>query len=323
MITIYSSIALIAIISLYKTPDNKYFFSLERSKILKAFLPIFIILHHIALQIHIPPFTEDFSRAGSTIVGLFFFISGYGLQYKKNQNKLFIFDLNKRLKKLVVPIIIPAILYWSIYLCINNGNNIWSLNYIWNHNYFILPYSWFIPILIIISFLYYIEAHFIKHYFILIFGLSLYVIFYVMRHYNMPIWMFQNLFCFLLGMIYLEYEHNEKKLNSIHIFFIGFSLLYISYLFRYKSWIDIQSMIGTSGVIILYSICKLPIHSKLISFLYSISYEMYLCHGIAFLILSSISLYYITYIILSISLTIIIAYIANYSTKTLLKKIHV
>lgn len=321
MITIYSSIALIAIISLYKTPDNKYFFSLERSKILKAFLPIFIILHHIALQIHIPFFSEDFSRAGSVIVGIFFFISGYGLQYKKNQNTLFIFDLNKRLKKLVIPIIIPAILYWSIYLYINNDNKLWSLNYIWNHNYFILPYSWFIPILIIINFLYYIEAHFIKHYFILTFGLSLYILFYVMRHYNMPIWMFQNLFCFLLGMIYLKYEHIKKKIKCHHIFLIGILLLYISYLYNNKSWIDCQSLIGTSGIIILYSICNLPIRSRLINFFNSISYEMYLCHGISFLILSSISLDHITYIILSISLTIIIAYIANYSTKTLLKKI--
>lgn len=322
MFTIYFSLIIGSILSFYKS-QTKYSFSLERSIILKALLPIFIIFHHIALQISIPYFTKDFSQAGSFIVGIFFFISGYGLQYKKENNKLYLSDLGKRLIKLIAPTVIPAILYWSIYLSIEKGNNNWEWSYIWSHNYFILPYSWFIPILIAINCSYYIIAYFTKRYFILIFGLSLYIMFYTMRHYNMPIWMFQNLFCFLLGMIYQKCEHNENKIKFHHIFLIGFCLLCISYLLKNKSWVDFQSLIGTSGFIILYSICKLPATSRVINFLYSISYEMYLCHGISFLILLSISSYHIAYILLSIILTIIIAYLTNYTTRTLLKQIQV
>ena len=55
-------------------------FSKDRTTLLKAVLPWVIILHHLSLRTNL---LGDFNEAGVYVVGLFFFISGYGLEKKK------------------------------------------------------------------------------------------------------------------------------------------------------------------------------------------------------------------------------------------------
>ena len=55
-------------------------FSKDRTTLLKAVLPWVIILHHLSLKTNL---LGDFNEAGVYVVGLFFYISGYGLEKKR------------------------------------------------------------------------------------------------------------------------------------------------------------------------------------------------------------------------------------------------
>lgn len=91
-------------------PSN---FSIEKTNLLKAVLPFGIIVHH--LSFHAPQSVlYDFRFTGPYIVGLFFFMSGYGLEYQYHKGKIRAYGLFHRLKKLFVPFIIPTALYVCI-----------------------------------------------------------------------------------------------------------------------------------------------------------------------------------------------------------------
>lgn len=55
-------------------------FQRQQTSLLKVVLPWVIILHHLTLKTNM---LRDFNEAGVYVVGLFFFISGFGLEKKR------------------------------------------------------------------------------------------------------------------------------------------------------------------------------------------------------------------------------------------------
>ena len=95
---------------------DKYYLVKSRCDILKAILPFAIVLAHLSFYTH-NPIIQNFRYSGPYVVGLFFFISGYGLEYKYHNNGLDFSMFPHRVKKLLTPLIFPIVLYLVLLYC--------------------------------------------------------------------------------------------------------------------------------------------------------------------------------------------------------------
>lgn len=87
-----------------------------------------------------------------------FFINGFGL-YKKyyKATEFNIFELFNRYKALLIPLIIPIILYFIICILVDGG---FVVKRFFNHGYnLILPYTWFIITLLLLQFIFFVVWH--------------------------------------------------------------------------------------------------------------------------------------------------------------------
>ncbi len=91
----------------------------QRSDVLKALFPFAIIIGHVYFH-YSYLFFQDFRWAGPYVVGLFFFMSGYGLEYKYEHSTINLPAFQKRIKNLLIPVI-PR---WS---------SIWWLGGLWGN----------------------------------------------------------------------------------------------------------------------------------------------------------------------------------------------
>lgn len=154
MITI-SIITLLIFIWLGKSEDYQYL-SRSTSAILKAILPLFILLHHICLNYGI---LSDFRYVGYYVVGLFFFISGFGLEYKRKEGQIELSKFHKRIHKLLKPIFIPILIYIPTKMILEDQRiaEVLRQSIGWK---IILPYTWFVVTLIILTIAFYATCQF-------------------------------------------------------------------------------------------------------------------------------------------------------------------
>lgn len=94
-------------------------FSIEKTNVLKSVLPFIIILGHCSL---IFGGCNDFTKTGALIVAIFFFISGYELQVKCENNMLNFNYIKSRIVKLLLPILLPAIIHALLLYYINKDS---------------------------------------------------------------------------------------------------------------------------------------------------------------------------------------------------------
>lgn len=123
--------------------DNLSYFPKELTTFLKGLLPVFILIHHSKCF-------QDFTLVGEYVVGLFFFISGFGLESTRKGTKNNFIALLHRLNQLFIPLIVPCVIYITLLLCLGR----FSLDDLIGYKV-ILPYTWFIVSLVIMYIFYY------------------------------------------------------------------------------------------------------------------------------------------------------------------------
>ncbi|MBR5118177.1 MAG: acyltransferase family protein [Muribaculaceae bacterium] len=313
-------IILLSVIALFLSSERDKTFNLQRSKLLKAVLPYGVILGHLSAYNN-----NVFSIAivGSFIVGVFFFISAYGLEYKRQNGTLSIQGLWKRIMKLIVPLIIPIIIY-IIVLAIKGQNALLIVYENLTTYQFILPFTWFVIILAIFyAFFYLLSAiHQISenHFFILLticvccFSIANFLIFRDSAYTN-----FSSL-CFPAGVFYRQHEAKIeqflcKRINYILCLLI---LFLTSFVVTIHNLLPFTILIWSIIIIMLSTLINVKV-SKLLSFFSKISYEVYVCQGITYLFIPQHFDNYspIWHILLTIILTITIATICNFVTNQL------
>ena len=94
---------------------------------------------------------------GIYVVALFFFISGYGLEAKRNARGLSIKQLPKSIINLIIPLVIPIVIYTFLQLFIYDMTLIEFLDGLCQYKV-ILPYTWFVITLAILYIIFYIIA---------------------------------------------------------------------------------------------------------------------------------------------------------------------
>lgn len=291
--------------------------SKEITIVLKAFLPLVIVLHHLAFKTDILQFSW-LMRIGPSIVSLFFFMSGYGLFYSLRYKPNYLNDFaTKRLSSLLIPYIISIIIYQGLSFFIDKKLPINDLFiFLDGDTNCILPASWYVIVIFILYCLFwvcFITKNIISKQIILFFISGLILIF-LFKIINFPAYWYISIGAFFIGTLYSMSEWLHKKHVSIIYTMIYFTVIIICYM--------INSLITR---MVLYALIPLLIikilnitkvnslyKSNIIFFLSKISYEIYLSHVIIYRLLRNDGLYIKSdymFIILCFIFTIILSYI--------------
>lgn len=308
-------IAIILVISslLFVSRGNSYsLFTKDRTYLIKALLPYMIFVYHSHL------YDWDFKLAGAFVVAIFFFMSGYGLETKRIMGGAKSIDsrfLVKALRKLIIPLFVPITFFLILRLFSVPFSVILEENF--RKYQLILPYTWFVVTLIILYFFFYIAVAISKRIEskvnIFLYSIIVEIILFNLfgRFIGVPGYAHVTTTAFIAGILYKNYEKgivnrcNRNALNST-IILSTVLLLLTAYIHAFVfGHIDrpLTSFIWSVGFMLLYAIIPTCRQSsrfgKVITYLSSISYELYICQSIAFLILGVKSQYHpILYIIL-------------------------
>ena len=135
---------------------NSEFLTYENTLVLRAFAVILIIFAHVQYWAGF-----YFSNMASIMVGLFFFLSGYGLTISKITKPDYLTTFNRRRwSSVVIPTVTTSVLGFCIYVLYGAGNtgNMHAILY----RIFINPISGFIYQLLVFYIIFYISNRFFK-----------------------------------------------------------------------------------------------------------------------------------------------------------------
>lgn len=299
-------------------------FTKERTGLLKALLPYIIFIHHSHL------YDREFSLAGVVyVVALFFFISGYGLETKRKRNLLLKKDfLIKALQKLLIPLIVPII----IYICLRLYNDSFRAIYEGDIKEFqlILPFTWYVVTLIILYVFFYVSVAMSKGKAILYFSLIVIEILLfnlIGRFIGIPALAHILTTGFIAGILYKNIEKNIvikcNKNAIIHAFMLSVVMVLITMWIKENPLnnkdIPFIAFVWPTLFIMLYAVvpvCKQDsVIGKVINSISSRSYELYICQSIPFLILGAKNQYPpVVYLLCLFFLCTVVAFGCKYLT---------
>lgn len=268
-------------------------FSKSKTLLLKAVLPYLIFVHHT----HV--YDADFYYVGAFVVSLFFFISGYGLESKRMAGLARIGDLPKAVKKLMVPLIVPVVIYLAIRL-LNDPFEV-VVRDIAKYQV-VLPYTWFVVTLIILYILFYgclvlRKKYCSKDLYFYLFIISAVLLFSIFGKFaGVPSWARNTTTAFLAGLFYKHYEPWLMKRVASHVYaslFVIVSLLLVvtiyikGDIFEYEQTIltrPLLAFLWSAVFVALYAFWP-TVDNPAVRYVSSMSYELYICQSIGFLLL--------------------------------------
>lgn len=267
---------------------------------LKGILALLIVACHLGDACgNKIPLSGYLSSIGTPVVGVFFFLSGYGLlkSYRQKGRDYLSSFFSRRLSKIVLPFLVISFFSFIIDY-INNDFNIDTYCIEMKKGYTPLPNSWFVYAIILFYLYFYICIKFFASHVKAIMGIFVLLLIqaFLMFESQWPKYWYESSFCSIVGMVFFLWETSIVHLMRrnfvrlfIALFFLLFSILYYACLLdvpedyfsiiRFTAIIVIPITLGTIGLYI-------DSHKTLIlKFLGTISYEIYLIHGLIIAIL--------------------------------------
>lgn len=267
------------------------YISLNQTNCIKGFLACGVMLFHLTRD---ASFARLFFPCGSLFVGLFFFYTGYGIMYQyltRGEAYLKGFP-KKKLGKVLMPWVILA-LFSPVYYAMGADptaaletgrlvQNILEQIGEW------VPNGWFIFVTLLFQLVFYCLVHFgCRKPLALIIGNSAFVILYMMAmyHFGMGHWWYYRCHCFILGLIWASYREELVAVFKKHYFLwlliLTASLvrLYIVYVTKNNDYLVTMAMLTVFVVLVQLVSMKLKLGNPVLTWLGSISMEMYLVHG--------------------------------------------
>ncbi len=286
----------------------------EDSHSVNAFLPIRglcalgIIFVHCATQGAGPVYAvvhSIFIAPGSVYVALFLAISGYALskQYAQKKEGYLKGFLVKRYTSLFLPYIILTLLFLGIFFAsdmfVSNLGFIEMVKAmagrvldVFREGYTIVPYSWYVKSIAILYLVFYLACLIFKEnrigcYIVVVLSCFAYIL--VCRVLNYMSYWYVSIFGFLAGMIWYDlFEKGGLKENKIVCLITFIIMLAIYFVIEYVQLPynqllelglrEVQNFVIPFALFIF--LCFFRYKSKILEYLGSRSYEIYLCHGI-------------------------------------------
>lgn len=287
MILFTICLAILYVISLTrKSPIT--ILSKDKSNVVKSVLAILIVFHHFSTTCDISGFSE-FRRWGAIIVSVFFFMSGYGLGRSMTlKGKAYLSNfLNHRLWKSVILPYAIALIIFLVYLNVDVPDAS-TLVGDWSRGFTLLPNAWFIVALALMYLGFYFinktsgRCHVVK--------MFLYTLVYIIIVYSVGFercW-YVSVIMFPLGMLYADKENELVTLLNrfrARIWLIPLMMGFTGMCFITQTVFSsiIAYMALTIALVFVMTSTEVERIGKIgvFSFLSAISYEIYLCHGVA------------------------------------------
>ena len=292
-------------------------FDKSKTLLFKAVLPFLVILQHTNVY-------DDFDKIGTFAVTVFFFISGYGMECKRERRLITYRGLINSLIKLLVPLLVPALIYIFTKSFYFDWNQIKGDLFL--KSSIILPFTWYIRTLLFLYIIWTITSKFTNRIDVIIPMVTVITLLCgylgVIPQYTSPIG-------FIIGACYRNVENKTMNKMENSLKNAKFLLMVVLVLLTYTSQLAIsgfQTIINTVNhalypLVIVMLVCILlsvNFKSHILNFLASISYDLYICQGITFLLISKICpTNKVLYAFLIIAGTIICATICNRITRHL------
>ena len=286
--------------------------------LLKPFLAFGIVSHHLSGEIKL---LDQFHHWGPLVVGIFFFISGYGLTYSLNRKNDYL--RNFFYDKILIKLLLPCLLAWCLHMIFNGSHSEYSiLDGILNSSGpSLFPNDWFMYVLIY-CYLAFMIAGMVRfkaiRLSILILAPVVFVLITGLTGYGRNWW--ATPIAFSVGVAYASYEPKVRNLVTgkyKYILSTGILtcvLLILMALSYYKNQICIVLTYSLLPLLLVNILIRLDVskiaQNKIILFLGGISFEVYLIHGIVIEYLrNSYLLSGSELIILTFVFTVIVAYL--------------
>lgn len=298
--------------------------SLQNSTNLRGLLCVLIFLNHLA------GWYEDqgiifyfFSHIGSFVVGVFFFLSGFGL-IKTYNGEVKTGFLIKRFVKLFIPYWICEFLYAAISVCFSipiqvevNLKNI-LLSAVQMSN--IVENSWYVGASVVIYLAFFIGKKILPKISMTIKVTALLIVFSLVFH---SFW--TTFFAFPVGIFFGE---NEKKINALSnkkrsvaigslilVCVAAIVLKYYGNAVSQNIYMDVSEAITSVvfAALVYFVFTFLHIGNRALGFLGKISYEFYLMHGLGMRVAYRVlgTEYGILFAIISLMVTLVLSYFVS------------
>lgn len=319
-------IAILYFISFFSSKNET--FGKGKTTSIRGLMAILIVFHHLSLQGIAG--LNVFHSWGAPVVSIFFFISGYGLFKNfsiKGRQYLSGFLEHRIFINLLLPFIIALVIYCSL-----NWKSIPRIDDaligLIFQGYTILPHSWYVFAILILYFIFYITAKFLKERFFIL-GIVLFCIFYIIwcLGFEYDRCWYISILAFPFGIIIGKYEnviYNFWNRKICYYITVPLCLAFIAFLVYMKN--EYAYMIVYLFIPFIFmclfvrakveKLCKL----KFIAFISGISYEIYLCQGISMELLRG-DKFYVKYDLVYILLTFLLTFAISYFVKLLKNKI--
>ena len=254
---------------------------------LKGLLALMVMFSHIVPNVDFGIFKE-LGNYGAVAVGMFFFISGYGLlKSLLSKDDYLQHFLSKRFYKLLPPIIIVTLCFIPLRM-LWQGESLVDLVSLLAQGSTLSPNAWYVYVIILYYFMFYILFKVIKRKSYALVAVTLFVAVYiiVVKRLGWGACWYMSSHCFPLGMFCCYFEDSIKKLYRrkacllVHI--VAMLVLCYSGVGSYLGWPAWGSLIYY-----LIPLLVMPLMytmsfgaSPFLRFTGKISYEIYILHGV-------------------------------------------
>ena len=172
--------------------------SKEDTLVFKGIFSIIVILHHVSQIENTIPYIYHFANFGMYAVGMFFFISAYGMtkQVKLNREKYLKGFFKKRFLKLLLPIFIVTIIHIVLNILIfHKTYTISSIINVYKSGSSIINNGWYLNSILVIYLIFYFSFKFFKNLKVsyIIFSFLILTYIFVLKRIGFGIWWYNSM----------------------------------------------------------------------------------------------------------------------------------
>lgn len=259
-----------------------YIFDKSKTTLLKAILPILILLHHLNGLTSLS-WLKPFGIVGIAVVSIFFFVSGYGvLASYQNRGKTYIDHfITQRMPAVIFPYLLTLCVYLAYRQIISGGA---ISEYLATTNFTDwLPYSWFVIELIIFYLFYWAIFRIIKiddKRKMLVLTVSVVITYVLMLALDLPIYFWRSTPALALGIVYRWREKQISQMGSKKMMLcliVSFLLFVVLNILKIRELNFLFVCVIVIGGLAFVRVKE----NKLTKGLSKISYEVYLAQSLA------------------------------------------
>lgn len=262
-------------------PENC--FSRTNSNMIKGLMAIFVVLCHLSLIYPGGTILPVFEYLGDAAVGIFFFLSGYGLMKQYSlRNDYHIGFIQKRLNRVLIPYLIVNVIYWLYYLFIGERYGFTDLINSLKTGDLLVSYSWYIVEVLILYLFFYLFMRIDrkKMKYMIVSHIVLYlVLIFMFKGLNYAPYWYRSTYMYIIGLLYVVFEKQITAfIRNNYVICLGTAIITGLLMFIYKVPYYYFEIALLLAIILVFN--RFELNNRPLIFLGRISLEIYLLHGL-------------------------------------------